>query len=517
MRKKGDALSTAWETINTPLVAADTAMKSKVEQEQKERKSLYLAVKRNSREREARRLASSMSVKMSNSKENIMSRIRGQSDTRTTKLIAREKRATHRHISSLMDDLPKDKASKGITVTKKTISMKPVSRVTKVKKPVTLCDLKKKAGINLFLKYREKEAAEKRAALWDKLLRSGKLGAASIEKLLRSSPKLRHSFSARRSISRLGEGVPQGDLSQAPQSTVRDYNNLTSIFKNLRKEFASPAKPVGTPMSKLKEQAKGMRKAKGKTAPSSRKTESDPLSLLAKPRKGPPNFNPMNLFKRSSDSQQADAKRFMLKIAADPNLSPREKLAMAGLIGKGLQMGAKALPKVMSWMGRGAKGAKGAARTVVAPGRSPYQIENARRAAAAAAKKPSHPLAAYKAAYPPKPPLPHPGGPYVQGGRRAAEAAAVAKRPGGELVQGGRRAAEAAAVAKRPGGELIQGGRRAAVAKRPGGELIQGGRRGSSPIKLPKPPLPRPGAAPKTIDPTAAWKRHAAGNVRNPG
>ena len=220
MRKKGDALSTAWETINAPLVAADTAMKSTATQAQKDRKSLYLAVKRNTREREARRLASSMSVKTSNSKENAMSRIRGQSDPHTSGSIAREKQATHRHISSLMDDLPKSGPSKGVTVTKKTVSVEPLTKVTKVKKPVTICDLKKKAGINLARKYREKKAAEKK-----------------------DSVKLAY------------------DVVQAWG----------------RVKLAS-----------------------------------------------------------SPDQQKAEAKRAMLKIAADPNTSPREKLAAAGLIGRGI-------------------------------------------------------------------------------------------------------------------------------------------------------------------------------------
>lgn len=161
MRKKGDALSKAWETINTPLIAADSAMKDQADEEQKERKSLLLAIKRNSRERQARHIAKGMPIKSAQSKENTMSRIRGQSKTHTTGSIAREKQATHAHISKLMDDLPKNKPSKGITVTKKTVSMTPVSKTTKVKKPVTLCGLKKKAGINLFHKYREKQAAQK--------------------------------------------------------------------------------------------------------------------------------------------------------------------------------------------------------------------------------------------------------------------------------------------------------------------------------------------------------------------
>ena len=119
MRKKSDALSKAWEAINTPLVAADSAMKDQADEEQKERKSLLLAIKRNSRERQARHIAKRMPIKAAQSKENTMSRTRGQSKTHTTGSIAREKQATHAHISKLMDDLPKDKPSKGITVTKK--------------------------------------------------------------------------------------------------------------------------------------------------------------------------------------------------------------------------------------------------------------------------------------------------------------------------------------------------------------------------------------------------------------
>ena len=91
----------------------------------------------------------------------------------------------------------------------------------------------------------------------------------------------------------------------------------------------------------------------------------------------------------------------LLKIAADPNLSPREKLAAVGLIGKGLAAGAKYLPKAMRWMGLGAKGA---------------------------AKKP---------------PLSPSGGALNQGGRRGSSPIKLPKPPlspsGGALTQGGRR------------------------------------------------------------------------------
>ena len=143
MQKKSDALSTAWETLSAPVVAADAAMKDKAKQKEKEHKSLQLAVQRNVRERQARQIAKGMPVKVSSVNKNAMSRIGGQPEGLLSRLKTLEKRAIHRHISHLMDDLPKTGPTKGIKITKKTISVKPVAKVTKVKKPVTVCAVKK--------------------------------------------------------------------------------------------------------------------------------------------------------------------------------------------------------------------------------------------------------------------------------------------------------------------------------------------------------------------------------------
>ena len=145
MHKKSDALSKAWQTINTPIIAADAAMKANRKKGDKERTSLYRAVKRNARERQARRLAGGTTMKISSVKENGMSHSGGHSEPISSGNEASEKAAVHRHISRLMDDLPKTGPVKGIKLTKKTVSVKPVAKVTKVKKPVTVCDLKKKA------------------------------------------------------------------------------------------------------------------------------------------------------------------------------------------------------------------------------------------------------------------------------------------------------------------------------------------------------------------------------------
>jgi len=107
MQKKSDALSTAWETLSAPVVAADAAMKDKAKQKEKEHKSLHLAVRRNARERQARQIAKGMPVKVSFVKENTMSRIGGQPEGLLSRLKVLEKRAIHRHISHLTDDLLK--------------------------------------------------------------------------------------------------------------------------------------------------------------------------------------------------------------------------------------------------------------------------------------------------------------------------------------------------------------------------------------------------------------------------
>jgi len=107
MQKKSDALSTAWETLSAPVVAADAAMKDKAKQKEKEHKSLQLAVQRNVRERQARQIAKGMPVKVSSVNKNAMSRIGGQPEGLLSRLKTLEKRAIHRHISHLTDDLLK--------------------------------------------------------------------------------------------------------------------------------------------------------------------------------------------------------------------------------------------------------------------------------------------------------------------------------------------------------------------------------------------------------------------------
>ena len=139
MKKQSDALSKAWETIKAPLVAANSAMNETQKKQQKEQEMLARAVKRNARERQARHIAKSMPTKLGHSKEGIMSHNRGHSKPHSSVISKQEKQALHRNISHLMDDLPKKGPVKGIKITKKTVSVKPISKTTKVKKPAVVC------------------------------------------------------------------------------------------------------------------------------------------------------------------------------------------------------------------------------------------------------------------------------------------------------------------------------------------------------------------------------------------
>lgn len=144
MKKQSDALSTAWETIKTPVVAAHTAVQDQQEQDRKEQEMLARAVRRNVRERQARHLAKGVSFKAAHAKEGTVLHSGGHSESSSSVISAQEKKALHRNISHLMDKLPKEGPVKGIKITKKTVSVKPVAKITKVKKPVTVCDLSKK-------------------------------------------------------------------------------------------------------------------------------------------------------------------------------------------------------------------------------------------------------------------------------------------------------------------------------------------------------------------------------------
>ena len=144
MKKQSDALSTAWETIKTPVVAAHNAAQDRQKQEQKEQEMLARAVRRNVRERQARQLAKGVSLKVGHAKEGTMLHSGGHSESNSSVISEQEKKALHRNISHLMDKLPKEGPVKGIKITKKTVSVKPVAKITKVKKPVTVCDLSKK-------------------------------------------------------------------------------------------------------------------------------------------------------------------------------------------------------------------------------------------------------------------------------------------------------------------------------------------------------------------------------------
>tara|TARA_B100000745_G_scaffold300554_1_gene255224 strand:+ start:9103 stop:10674 length:1572 start_codon:yes stop_codon:yes gene_type:complete len=344
MRKKGDALSKAWEAINTPLVAADSAMKDQADEEQKERKSLLLAIKRNSRERQARHIAKGMPIKSAQSKENTMSRTRGQSKTHTTGSIAREKQATHAHISKLMDDLPKDKPSKGITVTKKTVSMKPVSKT----KPVTLCGLKKKAEtMNITPKQRIKLAqallkqAEKRAGIFGS--DDGRLGPS-------------YDMFGRNKWDRAGKPTPgKGNL---PGGGPTRKGGMGSLLAQLALVLGGGV--VGGKMG-----GKGVANLVRKFGPKIPKGAPHPATGALLPLAaggvvggglagGGAGYGLSEALKQGSDKQAK--KRFMLKVAAS-NLSPREKLAMAGLVGRGLAAGAKALPGLMRGAGQAVTGA----------------------------------------------------------------------------------------------------------------------------------------------------------------
>lgn len=144
MKKQSDALSTAWQTIKAPVVAAHTAAQDRQKQEQKEQEMLARAVRRNVRERQARQLAKGVSLKVGHAKEGTMLHSGGHSESNSSAISEQEKKALHRNISHLMDKLPKEGPVKGIKITKKTVSVKPVAKITKVKKPVTVCDLSKK-------------------------------------------------------------------------------------------------------------------------------------------------------------------------------------------------------------------------------------------------------------------------------------------------------------------------------------------------------------------------------------
>lgn len=356
MRKKSDALSKAWETINTPLVAADSAMKDQADEEQKERKSLLLAIKRNSRERQARHIAKGMPIKSAQSKENTMSRTRGQSKTHTTGSIAREKQATHARISKLMDDLPKDKPSKGITVTKKTVSMKPVSKT----KPVTLCGLKKKAEtMNITPKQRIKLAqsllkqAEKRAGIFGSLKQGSDKGQ-STSSLLSQLALI------------LGGGVIGGKMGGKAAPKVMKWLGRSA-------KGVTPARKVGSNLA-----GSPRVKTTFQSYTPDDLAQTSPHMWLHPPAHKPRSRRRPSLLGvggvvggglagggagyglseaiKQGSYDLATEKRFMLKVAAS-NLSPREKLAMAGLIGRGLAAGAKALPGVMRGARQAVRGA----------------------------------------------------------------------------------------------------------------------------------------------------------------
>ena len=142
---------------------------------------------------------------------------------------------------------------------------------------------------NVLVKKREKHASfKKRAALWDKLLRSGQLSPKSVRKLFAMIPGTKitdtghHSLSSLfpRTIpaSRRGSGllsrvtpaqrVPGASVSEISGLRFSGPERLDDIVRQMRKLIA-PAEPY-SPMAGILKRLAEMRKAKGKLAPSSK-------------------------------------------------------------------------------------------------------------------------------------------------------------------------------------------------------------------------------------------------------
>lgn len=280
MQKVSDALSKAWETINTPIIAADAAMREKREKQDKEQKSLYLAVKRNARERKARRLAGGMAVKVGDVKENDMAHSGGQSESASNGNSLREKQAIHQNISRLMDDLPRSGPTKGIKVTKKTVSVKPIVKVTKVKKPVTVCDLKKKAyEMNIPKEQRVKLAMliVKQAAHEKEAFRIGKMLSSIAQqgsKLYGRGSKYLKDISDRTSQGIMGLGSRTANLKSVPSKVKAKPTKMKAKPTKVKAKSQAKAKATGA--------GKAVKSTKGRVAATHAKAQRNKKAELEK-------------------------------------------------------------------------------------------------------------------------------------------------------------------------------------------------------------------------------------------
>ena len=133
---------------------------------------------------------------------------------------------------------------------------------------------------NVIVKKREKHASfKKRAALWDKLLRSGQLSEKAIQRLfaMGGSGRLASLFPKTIPASRRGSGLLSRvtPAQRVPGAAAGEISGLRfdgpqmrdDIVRQMRKLIA-PAEPY-SPMAGILKRLAEMKKAKGKLAPSS--------------------------------------------------------------------------------------------------------------------------------------------------------------------------------------------------------------------------------------------------------
>ena len=134
---------------------------------------------------------------------------------------------------------------------------------------------------NVIVKKREKHASfKKRAALWDKLLRSGQLSEKAIQRLfaMGGSGRLASLFPKTIPASRRGSGLLSRvtPAQRVPGAAAGEISGLRfdgpqmrdDIVRQMRKLIA-PAEPY-SPMAGILKRLAEMKKAKGKLAPSSK-------------------------------------------------------------------------------------------------------------------------------------------------------------------------------------------------------------------------------------------------------